>query len=230
MTFRNHFLRAMEMDDRTAFRPFMEEILLSQGERLTMAEGPTAVVMFPETAVFSSQVHVEGDHFVDGLSTGVETGLGLLDAMHQRPAQLTQIARVAGSAILIPADVFRRRVAGGDALRSLVLNHVSAQGIFAQHLLVCPSVHRAPSRIARILLQTADRSNGDIVLSQDSIAANLALQRTTVNNCMAILKRSGVVDYARSNVNLTDRVELERQACCCYQAFRKLYELSSERQ
>jgi len=227
MTFRNHFLQAMELDDRTALKPFMEEIVLRQGERLTAAGDPTAVVAFPETAVFSSQVVIEGDQLLDGLSTGVETGLGLLDAIQQRPASLAQVARVAGSAIVIPADVFRRRVAGGDGLRSLLLNHVRAQGIYAQHLLVCPSVHRAPSRIARILLQTADRSDGAIALSQDSIAANLALQRTTVTSCMANLKRSGVLDYARSKVNLTNRLELEKQACGCYRAFRELYELNS---
>lgn len=182
MTFRNHFLQAMEPEDRTALKPFMEEVLLSQGEHLNMAGAPIAVVAFPETAVLSSRVVDEGDRWVDGLSTGVETALGLLDAVQQRPAPLAQITRVAGSAIVIPADVFRRRVAGSEDLRSLMLNHVRAQGIFAQHLLVCPSVHRAPGRIARILLQTADRAGGAIVLSQDAIATNLALQRTTVTS------------------------------------------------
>ena len=225
MTFRNHFLRAMEPDDRTALKPFMEMVLLSQGERLRTASAPNPVVAFPESAVLTSQILVEGDRLVDGLSTGVETGLGLLDAVQERPEQFAHVARVAGSAIVLPADVFRRRVDGGPGLRSLLLTHVRAQGIFAQHLLVCPSIHRAPSRIARVLLQTADRTDGPFALSQESIAANLLLQRTTVTSCMTALRKAGVIEYSRGRVDLTNRLQLEQEACGCYRAFRDLYGL-----
>ncbi|WP_454718834.1 helix-turn-helix domain-containing protein [Caulobacter segnis] len=118
-------------------------------------------------------------------------------------------------------------MAGAQGLRSIVLDHFRAQGIFAQHLLVCPSVHRAPSRVARVLLQTADRSDGPFVLSQDVLAEVLTLQRTTVSQCMATLRRTGLVDYARGEVSPTNRVELEKQACSCYSAFRELYKLRS---
>lgn len=227
MTFRNHFLQAMEPDDQTALKPFMDERTLSQGESLIQAGDPPAVVAFPETAVLSSLIDVGTERAIEGLSTGVETGLGLLDAIQERPARLAQVARVAGSAIVIPADVFRRRVAGAQGLRSIVLDHVRAQGLFAQQLLVCPSVHRAPNRVARVLLETDDRSDGLFVLSQDLLAEVLTLQRTTVSHCMATFKRAGLVAYTRGKVSATNRRELEKQACSCYGAFRELYDLRS---
>jgi hypothetical protein len=89
----------------------------------------------------------------------------------------------------------------------------------------CNAVHHVDARLARWLLQTADRVGGPIVpLTQEYLAVMLGVQRTTVSGSAAALRDLGLIRYSRGRVEVLDRSGLERKACECYAVCLRVFE------
>lgn len=81
----------------------------------------------------------------------------------------------------------------------------------------CNGCHSLEKRLARLLLMHDDRTKGDIIrLTQESIAQILGTQRPSVSIKAKVLKESGVIDYLRGGIQITDRARLKDQTCECY--------------
>ena len=100
-----------------------------------------------------------------------------------------------------------------EPLRAYALGLVSE----LEQSIACNALHRADQRFAKWLLRCHDRSDGGVIpLTQESLAAMLGSQRTTVNEAAQHLQRLGALSYSRGRVTVQDRRVLERAACECY--------------
>ena len=94
-----------------------------------------------------------------------------------------------------------------------------------QQSAACNALHEAESRFCRWLLQSRDRSDGDIVpITQEFLAQMLGVRRTTVTLVAQSLQDAGLLRYRRGRIEILDRNMLEERACECYGVVRRTIE------
>jgi Mn-dependent DtxR family transcriptional regulator len=73
-------------------------------------------------------------------------------------------------------------------------------------------------------LITADRLEaGKIRLSQALLAHMLGARRQSVGAVAAKLQGEGLISYRRANIEIADKLQLEKRSCECYHALRQAY-------
>jgi CRP-like cAMP-binding protein len=106
-----------------------------------------------------------------------------------------------------------------------LLKHFTAYSLrFGYQTAVCNARHSAEQRVCRWLLITADRLEaGKIRLSQGLFAHMLGARRQSVGAAAAKLQGGALISYRRANIEIADRLELEKRSCECYHALRQAY-------
>jgi hypothetical protein len=78
--------------------------------------------------------------------------------------------------------------------------------------------------MCRWLLITADRLEArNVRLSQALLAYMLGARRQSVGAVAAKLQSQALISYRRADIEITDRLELEKRSCECYHALRQAY-------
>jgi CRP-like cAMP-binding protein len=101
------------------------------------------------------------------------------------------------------------------------------EALFAQigQAVACNGVHEIQQRMAKWLLETHDRVDGnEIQLTQEFLADILGVTRPSVTVAARSLQMAGLITYRCGNVTVLDRAALEDAACECYAIVRKEYE------
>jgi CRP-like cAMP-binding protein len=84
---------------------------------------------------------------------------------------------------------------------------------------MCSGLHSVEQRLARWLLETADRLESDNVpATQETVAQRLGVRRTTVTLMASKLQDVDAIRWGRSCVEILDRARLASAACSCYGA------------
>lgn len=87
----------------------------------------------------------------------------------------------------------------------------------ATQVAACNRLHGVEERLARWLLMSQDRVQGDVVpLTQEFLSHMLGTRRASVTVAAGILQKAGLIKYARGSVTIVDRNKLEDAACECY--------------
>ncbi len=225
MIFRNHLINALLRSDREALSPAFEEVTLGSGQVLFEPESPVDYVYFPGGAVLSEVIVLKDGRSVEIATIGVESLAGLLPALLQTPSRTRLYVQISGSAIRLPAEKLRARVAESPALLELLLRYLNANIAQAEQSVACNAVHDVPARLSRWLLMTEDRTGHRIIpLTQEYLAVMVGVQRTTISIAATGLKDSGIIRYSRGQVEILDRHKLEGRACECYRSISDAYQ------
>ena len=217
MEFRNFLLAALHPDDAALLVPSLKEVSLSRGQLLFDPGELVQSLYFPSSACVSVVSVMSDGRAVETSTVGHESAVGLLDAVSGLPGRSKMFVQVAGSAMVMPSRTFRGRLEESRSLLALTLRHARASAQQSELSAACSSVHAADGRLARWLLMTQDRTGGDaFALTQDYMAIMTGVQRTTVSQMAAALKKAGVIDYSRGHVTVLDRPALIDHACECY--------------
>ena len=99
----------------------------------------------------------------------------------------------------------------------------------AQQICACNAAHEGAMRLARWLLQCADRIGTEqMTLTQEFLGEMLGIRRTRVTLLAQHLQDKGIIKYSRGKIAIIDRAALESCACGCYRTIKGLYgELAS---
>jgi CRP-like cAMP-binding protein len=125
----------------------------------------------------------------------------------------------------IAADPLRRSIEMSAEAANLVTRYTEILWAEAQQLAACNAVHAALPRLARWLLQSADRLGTDqLILTQDLVGEALTIRRTSVSLLAQELQQRRIIKYRRGRIAITDRGALEGCACECYRVIRDLYQ------
>ena len=72
---------------------------------------------------------------------------------------------------------------------------------------------------------TQDRLGCDeFPMTHEFVASVLGVRRPTITLIFGQLLRSGIVEYRRGSITITDRIALERAACECYDQISRNYQ------
>jgi CRP-like cAMP-binding protein len=181
-------------------------------------------VYFPTSGLISLVVSTEKGEFAEAGMVGREGAVGLQSALGPRISYTRTIVQVAGMSYSIAADALREAIHRSEEAQALVIHYNEMLLAEAQQLAACNAVHDASSRLARWLLQCADRIGSErLPLTQEFLGEMLGVKRTSVTLLAQNLHARGMIKYSRGRITIADRTALESWACECYRAIKELY-------
>jgi CRP-like cAMP-binding protein len=225
----NELLAAFPDAIQTHLNPYLSHAILAQGAICFDAGDVVRRVYFPMSGLISLLVSAGGDARVEAGMIGSEGAAGLQSAVGSRPSFTRAVVQVPGTFWSVAAEPLRQAVRGNDEAMALVSGYTELLWAEAQQLAACNVTHPALRRLARWLLQAADRGRSDrMPLTQEMLAEMIGVRRTSLTLLARHLQDRGVIKHGRGNVTVLDRAALEATACQCYQIIQRLYRRQSE--
>lgn len=127
---------------------------------------------------------------------------------------------VGGDASWMSAVAFRSEMSRRGALSRIVQRYAQEFISGLEVEAACHALHPIDQRLARWLLEAADRlQTREIPLTQDTLASVLGVRRASITVAAAILERMGLIRHASKRIRLHDRHGLEALACECYDSW-----------
>ena len=221
---RNGLVRALPEDALAQLWPQLELVELKRRQVLHERNVPLTHAYFIERGAASLLACTadRGNVEVGLLGRSDLVGLPLVLGTGRTPHRC--VMQTAGSALRISADDLSRAMAEIPPLRELLLRYAQAALVEAAQLGVCNSSHTLKQRLARCLLMTHDRMEGnEIPLTHQILSRALGVRRAGVTTAMGRMEEAGWLDRRRGSVLIADRDGLEAEACECYRAIRSEY-------
>lgn len=213
----NLILKAMAEEDRRLLEKSMTSMVIPRGEILFETGSKIDRIYFIDSGVVSL-VSLFSDGATSEITTvGREGFVNVGSLLDDDVAVARHTMQIAGDVRWINSDVLRHYIAGSETLRGLL--HRYAQTLIAQisQTVACNNLHNANQRLARWLLMTHDRTDGDeLGLTQEFLAEMLGVRRPTVSELAQSFQADGLIRYSRGRIIVLDRPGLEARCCECH--------------
>jgi CRP-like cAMP-binding protein len=194
-------------------------------EQLYDAEEVIRYVYFPLDSVLSIVARMEDGSEIEIGTIGREGMSALPLLMGAASTANVCYCQVRGTAIRLPAEVFRTLTEGDPAFRQRLDRYLQAYVNMLGQLAACNRLHSIYARCARWLLMTRDRVDGDeFHLTQEFLAMMLGTDRSGVASAAVSLQRADFIKYSHGTIQIRDRAGLESASCECYRVARRQFE------
>jgi CRP-like cAMP-binding protein len=214
---RNRILQRLAADDVERLRPNMEPVSLSFKETLYDQGERINYLHFPESGVVSLVTDLHDDGTVETGTVGNESVVGVPAFLGMTVAAGRAICQIPGNATRIPVKAMLEERKQNTVLADLVFRAVNATMSMLAQTAACNRAHPVDERMARWLLMTHDRVDGDeFPLTQEFLSQMLGVRRPSVNTAGLGLQQAGLIRYTRGKVTIVDRKGLEASSCECY--------------
>ena len=215
----NRILASLPDAERDQLHPMLQPANLALQQVLHDVGKPVEALFFVDSGLVSVTADTQ-DHgqveigmigregFTGGQMLLYPNGL----AIHRSFVQIPGNARVLQAPDFLHAlqtlPVFRERCQ--RALHFLMVQTSQAAA--------CNARHELPERLARWLLMSHDRMDGDTLpMKQEFLSYMLGVRRAGVSTVVGGLQEAGLIRTARGQVTIVDRDRLEEEACSCYE-------------
>jgi CRP-like cAMP-binding protein len=214
----NHLLSALPEAARKELFSHVTQVSVSVGEVLHRAEEEIQYVYFPETCVISMLVPMQDGSTVEVGVVGNEGMLGLRVLLGVKTTPHSAVVQVAGTALRMNAPLLEHDLRNvGSSLRPLLLPYTQALLSQLRQSVACVSQHSIRQRLARWLLQMADRTDSDrLDLTQELISLMLGIRRASAGESLREFRDAHLIAMRRGGIRIIDRRGLEKVACECY--------------
>jgi CRP-like cAMP-binding protein len=218
---RNRLFDALPSGQLTKLRPALESVSCARDQVLIEADAALDDVYFPESSVVSLNTLFADGTTVDMASIGREGCTGVPAVLGAKISSVRLLTQIPGTAMKMSRRAFTWALETMPAFKSLM--HDYAQAFLHQAMVsgACNGAHRLSQRLARWLLTTHDRSDGDsLPVTQSLLADVLGVQRQSVSQALAEMERAELIESARRQITIVDREGLVEESCECYQRLR----------
>jgi CRP-like cAMP-binding protein len=220
----NQLLESIPQTVMTLLQKSLSQVPLSQGFICFDAGEPIRQVYFPISGLISLVICTAKGKVVETGVIGREGAAGLQGAIGRSSAFTRGIVQIAGSFYTIAAEPLRQAIATSEEAKALVNRYTEVLLAEAQQLTVCNALHLGSARLARWLLQAADRTGSErLALTQEFLGEMLAMRRTSVTLCARELHQLGAINYSRGKITIVDHKTLQTCACECYHVIQELF-------
>ena len=183
------------------------------GARLQQPGQLIEAVYFPETAV-ASVIAIGGENSrieIGLLGNEGTTAIPIILGDDRSPHEV--LVQVPGSGLRIDAATFRGIVDEHVGIRTVMLSFAHSFLIQVSYTALANGRQKLESRLARWLLMSLDRVQGDeLPLTHEFISVMLGVRRPGVTLAMHILEGRGYIRTSRSRIHVIDRQGLEESA------------------
>jgi CRP-like cAMP-binding protein len=218
----NRVLAGLPQDDLARLARHIDVVSLPASAALQDQNVGIDHLYFPHYGVISLLAMTDNGETIELASAGrggamcrihaSAPGDGLLLAIAPGPLRASRIHASRVSAALAESAALARAL---TACREALLLQLRQN-------LVCCGLHPVEHRLARWLLETAERSESELIpATQEQVAQRLGVRRTTVTLLASKLQDVGAIRWGRAKVQVLDRARLETMACGCHTALRE---------
>lgn len=213
----NLLLTALPPADRSAFERELAPVALEHGQTLFEMGSQIDRIYFIDSGIISL-VGVLSDGTTAEITTvGREGFVNAGSLLDNDLAIARHVVQAPGQARTMSAKSVRRIVREFDAARSLFHRYIQVLIAQISQSVVCNNLHSAEERLARWLLMTHDRRDGDdLALTHGLLAEMLGVRRPTVSVLARTFQTAGLIRYRRGSITVVDRAGLEEASCECH--------------
>jgi len=221
----NRILAALSVSEYARLADDLELVELTQGQCLFQSGDCLDFVYFPTTCI-ASLVFSSADGASTELAMTGNDGLAcvplILGGQTTTHAVMVQHA---GKAYRLRAGVMRWELDQGGNLLRLSLAYAQALMTQMAQSVVCNRHHAVEQQLCRWLLLSLDQLPGNqIEMTQELIAGMLGVRRESITEAASQLQASGLIEYRRGHITVTNRPGLEARVCECYRLVKREYE------
>ena len=155
---------------------------------------------------------------------GPEGMVGLPVLLGSGTSPWEAMVQVEGLGSRMSAHAFRAALTEPPSLMGVLLRYLDAvQSQIAQSA-ACNGRHPVEQRLARWLLTTLDRLEGDsFVMTQEFMSTMLGVRRPGVTLAIGALQRAGLVRHEKGTMHVLDRTGLGAASCECHDVVRRRF-------
>lgn len=213
----NRLLDSLPPGEAALLKPQLKTFAMLQGTILQEQGEQISHIYFPHSGMVSLLAVMKQGHSVEIATVGREGAIGGMAGFGPRHAFTRALVQVDGAASRITTAHFQEAMKKSTALRETVVRFNEGLLAQVQQTAACNALHDLEQRLCRWLLQTQDRTPGEIImLTHESLSQMLAVRRTTVTLVARGLQKAGAIEYRRGKIRIVDRRKLEKRACECY--------------
>jgi CRP-like cAMP-binding protein len=222
----NRVLDALPRAEREAVLSQVHTRPIAPREMLVGPGQPMREVYFPTSGVISLMTALADGSAVEVATVGPEGMVGVHEFLGGGILDNSQAtSQVPGEMLVMPLAAFRAEAAGDGRLPDVMRAYTRALFSQISQAVACNGVHEVHRRVAKWLLQTHDRVQGDSFrLTQEFLADMLGVTRPSVSVAASNLQSAGLIRYRRGVITILDRPGLEKASCECYGAVIREYD------
>ena len=210
---RNRLLSILPADDFDRLRPELRRVSLEFKQVLEQPNQPIEYVYFLEPGVGSIvAVTASGQRLEVGIF-GPEgmSGLAIVQGSDRSPHET--FIQVPGEAIQISAAALKDAFEESASVRRLLLRYAQAFTIQVAYTALANGRYSIDERLARWLLMSHDRVDGDTFpITHEFLALMLGVRRAGVTTALQSLESQATIKALRGRIEILDREELVRCA------------------
>jgi CRP-like cAMP-binding protein len=190
----------------------LDDILPRLGEKVEH-------VWFPLSGMVSLAVSFRDGNKVEVGLVGREGVVGLSSLLHGRDPVDEAVVQLPGLALRVKRSACQKLMENDHSTALAILRYSHDLFALVSQNAACNLRHALRQRLARLILQSDDRSDGGAMpLTQKSLATMLGVPRTSVSDAAQQLQAQGAIQYARGRLTVINRAILEQLSCECYEA------------
>jgi CRP-like cAMP-binding protein len=220
----NRLLASLAPKEFARLQPHLEPVALSLRQTLCPSGKRIAHVYFPEQGMISLVANV-GSTKVEVGVIGKEGvfGASVIHGVDTYPAEA--MVQLAGSALRIKTSHLVKETTRSAALLLLLTRFMHALHIQVAQSVGCNRRHNLSERLARWVLATRDRADGDsFALTHEFLGMMLGARRAGVTEALGGLRAAGLLRTSSGQIQILDRKGLRAASCECYQIVKSGYD------
>lgn len=224
---RNHLLSIAQPPDLERLRGHLDPVDLRFGQKLQSAGEPIEFVYFPDVGVSSLIANFEdGGRQEVGLA-GWDGMVGISVILGTGTAPTDSEVQIPGRGWRMSAWALRQGMEESPALTALLLRYVDAFHAQVSQTAACNAHHVIPERLARWLLMSHDRVDGEeLPVTHEYLSIMLGVRRPGVTVAIGALAEAGFVAHRHGLITIVNRAGLEGASCECYALVRDRFALT----
>jgi CRP-like cAMP-binding protein len=214
---KNRLLLQLTRSDRESLLAEARFVRLSVGQTFARSGDQITSVFFPDSGVISLVSEMTTGHQLAVTATGPEgvVGFGFLLGMRRYPIRLVVLVEACGYAIT--AERLSLVFEQSELLRRTTLSYVGRKLAELARTVACSRVHSHRQRLARWLLDIADKAEArSLPLTHETLALMVGGPRHAVTVALKELRAKGAITHLRGRIDIVKRSVLVAQACECY--------------
>jgi CRP-like cAMP-binding protein len=219
---RNELLLGLPLSESNLILPQLTFVQLRTHDILEDPGELIKYAYFVNSGLVSVLSMMENGKSVEVGITGKEGCTALPMAVGLKTSLLRLVVQIQGTAFRMSSQALARSLRQCPVLEKRMQQYSQIMGMLSAQVAACNRLHEVDERLARWLLMSQDRVEGDIVsLTHEFLAHMLGTRRSSVTVAAGVLQRAGLITYNRGSVKIEHRARLEDAACECYDLIRK---------
>ena len=216
----NCILRTAPEREFESLRPHLELQDLPSMRVLNEPGRPVANVYFLNSGFASLEIPTREGASVEVGTVGKDGFIGVPLLCGVKRTLLKSVIHIRGTGYRIKGEIFERILQVAPQVRLRMKRYALLQGMQVAQIAACNRVHGLEKRLARWLLDAADRVGLAIPITQEELAEMLGTGRASLSVVASRIRRSGTIQCVRGTIMILNRSRLEDLACECYATVR----------